>query len=235
VNWGDPNNSTSSVFSLGATNTLTNGQTFTSTGADTTTTLTITAAPNLGTGQVQFSVNHQYVDDGIAPGNGTPADTSTIAVSVSDPDSGNVTNTTSVTVNNSVPQINLNDTAPAPTAGVAFTLTGNTFTDFGLRDAHVLQVAWGAPAGATSSFNIPTTSTLIVNQVIPSQVPGDTSSMKITSVSTATGVVGFELTHTYPTVVVAPGVAITATLTDDDSGTGIDILPGVIVAPVAVP
>lgn len=234
VNWGDPNNSANSVFSLGATNTLTNGQTFTSTGADTTTTLAIQGTPTAG-GLVTFNISHKYVDDGIAPGNGTASDTSTIAITVNDPDGASATKTTTSTITNAVPTVDLNNTAPTPNAGTAFTLTGNTFTDIGLRDAHVLQAAWGDTAGTTSSFNIPTTSTLIVNQVIPSQVPGDTSSMKITSVNTTTGVVGFELTHTYPAAIPAAGATITATVTDDDSGSGTDTLAGVIVAPVVVP
>ena len=40
----------------------------------------------LTTGQVGFSVQHQYLDDGLAPGNDTASDTSTIGVTVADDD-----------------------------------------------------------------------------------------------------------------------------------------------------
>ena len=65
VNWGDPNNGANSVFNIPATSTLSGTPTFTSTGADTTTILTITSF-NATTGLVTFSVQHQYLDDGLA-------------------------------------------------------------------------------------------------------------------------------------------------------------------------
>ena len=47
--------------------------------------LTITSINGL-TGQVGFTVQHQYLDDGLAPGNNTASDTSTIGVTVADDD-----------------------------------------------------------------------------------------------------------------------------------------------------
>ena len=55
--------------------------------------LTITSI-NATTGQVSFSVQHQYLDDGLAPGNGTTSDISTIGVTVADDDTQTGNNTT---------------------------------------------------------------------------------------------------------------------------------------------
>src|SRR5206468_3702979 len=82
VSWGDPNNSQDSSFILRPTRDPTQdhtrdlkaGDTFTSLTGDGAT-LTVTSA-NLTTGEVNFRVQHRYVDDGKAPGNGTASDTS---------------------------------------------------------------------------------------------------------------------------------------------------------------
>src|SRR6185312_5632009 len=55
------------------------------------------------TGQVSFSVQHQYLDDGLAPGNGTTSDVSIIGVTVLDDDTQSGSNTTKVTVHNVAP------------------------------------------------------------------------------------------------------------------------------------
>ncbi len=89
VHWDDPNNSSPSTFAIAAIQnaagmaTLGVGDMFNSStdGA----VLTITSV-NASTGQVGYSVQHQYLDDGLAPGNGTISDTSTIMVSVADDD-----------------------------------------------------------------------------------------------------------------------------------------------------
>jgi hypothetical protein len=82
VDWDDPNDSADSTFSVPAINTLSVGDTFSSTtdGA----TLEITGV-DLLTGTVDYLVvDHQYADDGIAPGNGTPSDVQTVRVRVID-------------------------------------------------------------------------------------------------------------------------------------------------------
>ena len=89
VNWDDPNNGLASTFAVGAirnaagTATLHVGDTFNS--STDSGVLTITSI-NAATGQVGFSVQHQYLDDGIAPGNNTASDASTIGVTVADDD-----------------------------------------------------------------------------------------------------------------------------------------------------
>ena len=90
VDWDDPNNPSDSQFSLGPINTLTVGATFSSTTGDDAL-LTITSV-DPGTGAVGFSVEHQYLDDGPAPGNGTSSDTSTIKATVADDDFSSLIN-----------------------------------------------------------------------------------------------------------------------------------------------
>src|SRR6201999_3498688 len=75
--------------------------------------LLITAV-NAVNGQVSFSVQHQYLDDGLADGvngaNGTASDTSTIEVTVADDDTGvSATVSENVLVSNVVPVVTLND------------------------------------------------------------------------------------------------------------------------------
>src|SRR5262249_34560349 len=73
INWNDPNNGATSTFALPAiqdlsgTPTLSVGQTINSTTDNAQ--LTITSIDNI-TGRVSFSTQHQYVDDGLAPGDG---------------------------------------------------------------------------------------------------------------------------------------------------------------------
>jgi hypothetical protein len=78
VDWDDPNDATDSTFDLGATSSLFVGQTFNSSDGAV---LEVTDL-DLSTGTVSFSVKHQYLDDGKAPGNATISDTSTIKVTV---------------------------------------------------------------------------------------------------------------------------------------------------------
>ena len=100
-------------------------------------------------------MQHQYLDDGLAPGNNTASDTSTIGVTVADDDaqSGSdtddgrwSTNVAPTVALNAVPDVNENGTA---------TLTGS-YTDIGLLDGHTLTVDWDDPNNAAdSTFAIP--------------------------------------------------------------------------------
>ncbi|MEZ5433033.1 MAG: hypothetical protein R3F31_18120 [Verrucomicrobiales bacterium] len=98
VVWDDPH-AADSVFTLGATSGLSIGNTFTSTGADTSTMLTITSV-NPVTGKVTFSVTHLYSDNTL----------SDVQLTVTDDDNGtfttaisavNVLNVAPVAVNDS--------------------------------------------------------------------------------------------------------------------------------------
>jgi hypothetical protein len=89
VDWDDPNASADSTFVIPVLGTLRLGDTFSSTSDDAV--LTITSIERTS-GAVSFRVEHQYLDDGAAPGNGTGADLSAISVTVSDDDGGFTTN-----------------------------------------------------------------------------------------------------------------------------------------------
>ena len=110
INWGDPNNSVSSQFVLPAVRHPHRRATFASGIEDDDTVLTITSVDTT-TGQVGFSVQHQYVDDGAAPGNSTTSDNNTITVTVNDDDGQSASDTTTVTVSNVAPT--LSDLSPA--------------------------------------------------------------------------------------------------------------------------
>lgn len=85
VDWDDPNTPVNSTFALPATNALTIGATFNS--VSDAGILTVTGL-DLVNGTVSFSIQHVYLDDGIAPGNATSSDISTITVTVTDDDLG---------------------------------------------------------------------------------------------------------------------------------------------------
>jgi hypothetical protein len=222
VNWGDTNNSTNSTFALAATTALAANQTINSSSGDGAV-LTITAV-NTTTGQVSFSVQHKYTDDGVSPGNGTASDGSTITVTVGDDDTGSGNNTTTATVNNSAPTVALN-AVTAITENNTATVTGN-FTDIGLSDVHTMTVNWGDANNTTNStFSIPATKNLTNNQTINSST--DSALLTITNVNTTTGQVTFSVQHKYADDGVAPGnntasdnSTITVTVADDDTGSG---------------
>jgi len=101
-----------------------------------------------------FSATHQYLDDNPS---GTPSDTYSIAVKVTDDDTGGGTTGASVTVDNVPPTLsNVHVTSPINENDTA-TLTG-TISDPGTQDTFTVVVNWGEgepqelklPAGATS-------------------------------------------------------------------------------------
>ena len=146
VNWADPNNGSASTFAVSAIQnaagaaTLHVGDTFNSSTDSAVLTITTIDAT---TGQVGFTVQHQYLDDGLALGNNTISDVSIIGVTVADDDTQSGSNTTSVTVHNVSPAVALNSVTDINENGVA-TLTG-TYTDIGLLDDHTLTVDWDDP------------------------------------------------------------------------------------------
>ncbi len=238
VNWGDPNNSFASTFAVSAiqnaagTATLHVGDTFNS--STDSAVLTITSV-NAATGQVGFLVQHQYLDDGLAPGNNTPSDVSAIGVAVADDDTQSGSNTTTVTVHNVAPSVALNSVTDIDENGFA-TLSGS-YTDIGLLDAHTLTVNWADPNnGLASTFavsaiqNAAGTATLHVNDTFSSST--DSAILTITSIDTLTGQVGFAVQHQYlddgPSTVTPPGgnntasdnSTITVTVADDDTQSG---------------
>jgi hypothetical protein len=114
IAWDDPNAiSNTSSFSVPAIQDSSGGSTLnvddtfisSSDGA----VLTITSIDG-ATGQVGFSVQHQYLNDGLAPGNDSFINQFTIGVTVTDDDFQSGSNFTSVTVHNVAPEL----AAPTP-------------------------------------------------------------------------------------------------------------------------
>ena len=152
VDWDDPNNAADSTFAIPSIRnaagnpTPSVGDTFNS--STDSAVLTITAI-NAATGQVSFSVQHQYLDDGLAPGNGTTSDVSTISVTVMDDDSQSADDTAAVTINNVAPVITIppNQTRDEgqllDLSGLSGALNVASFTDVGSLDLHTAQIDWG--------------------------------------------------------------------------------------------
>ena len=238
VDWDDPNNATDSTFTIPALRdaagvaTLNVGDMFSS--STDSAVLTITSINGL-TGQVGFTVQHQYLDDGLAPGNNTASDTSTIGVTVLDDDTQSGSDTEPVLVKNVAPTVSLNVVPDINEHGTA-TLTG-TYTDIGLLDGHTLTVDWDDPNNATdATFTIPAirdaagVATLNVGDTFNSST--DAAVLTITSVNTLTGQVAFSVQHQYLDDGLAPGnntasdtSTIGVTVADDDTQSGSDTEP----------
>lgn len=146
VDWDNPNDGSDSTFDVPATLSLSVGDTFSSStdGA----VLEITAL-DVTTGEVSFDVsNHQYFDDGVAPGDNLPDETSTIQVTVSDDGGLSEQATASLLVKNVDPQIGslavvgLGNRDDKSLPGEIVTLAG-TFSDVGSLDEHTLVIDWG--------------------------------------------------------------------------------------------
>jgi hypothetical protein len=195
INWGDPNNTVNSTFTVPATSSLTVGQTITST-----TDATVLTISSISANQVNFSVQHQYLNDGVGTGNTTNSDTSTITVTVTGGGGFNESGTTTVVVNDVAPVVALNAVSNISENSSA-TLTG-TVTDIGLLDAHAIVINWADPnLTASSTFSVPGiqnaagTATLTVGQTFTSTT--DAAVLTITSIDTTTGKVGFSVQHRY--------------------------------------
>src|SRR5207247_1513213 len=101
----------------------------------------------LDAGVLSFSASHQYLDDNPT---GTPSDVYAISVTVTDDDTGSVSASTSVTVNNVVPSdIGLTSSAAAINENDSITL-GGSFADPGSQDTHTVLIDWGDGSPATS-------------------------------------------------------------------------------------
>ena len=193
--------------------------------------LTITSI-NEATGKVGFSVQHQYLDDGVAPGNNTASDTSTIGVTVADDDTENGSDTETVQVNNIAPTVSLNAVSDINENGTA-TLTGS-YTDIGFLISTHLQSIGTIPTTPqirrSTYLGLKDTTgmaTLSVGDMFNSST--DRAVLTITSINAATGQVGFSVQHQYLDDGLAPGnntpsdiSTIGVTVADDDTQSGND-------------
>jgi choice-of-anchor C domain-containing protein len=100
----------------------------------------------LPVGDRTFSASHQYLDDNPT---GTPWDTYAIGVTVTDDDTGSVTGSTTVVVNNVAPVVDAGADL-AGSEGVPVALT-SSFTDVGTLDTHTATIGWG---DTTSSVGV---------------------------------------------------------------------------------
>jgi hypothetical protein len=86
-------------------------------------------------------LQHQYLDDGDTPGDGSPVDVHTVLLRAIDDDTGVGLDQAAVTVRDLPPQI-LSVSATQINIQGQTTLT-LTFSDVGSKDAHVVEVDWG--------------------------------------------------------------------------------------------
>ncbi len=105
----------------------------------------------LDLGEREFTTTHTYLDDGPAPGNGTPSDTATISVTVRDDRGGVDTDSVETLVENVAPTIaeliaesvfiDDDDHGIDGDEGLSVTVEG-TFTDPGSLDIHTGEALW---------------------------------------------------------------------------------------------
>ncbi|MCR9200559.1 MAG: PKD domain-containing protein [Planctomycetaceae bacterium] len=90
----------------------------------------------------EFSVSRLFADDDPT---GTPADDFSIAVTVTDDDTGSGTDSAVLTVENVAPEVSLNDPAPLSDKGDTDSpvVLVVDFDDPGLQDTHTVVVNWG--------------------------------------------------------------------------------------------
>jgi hypothetical protein len=148
IDWDDANASADAAFVVPAAAGLSVGSTIASStdGA----VMTVTAI-DLKTGAVAFRVQHTYLDDGLAPGNGTASDLSSIIATVSD-DEDEDGGLAVLTTSNVAPVLSgLAVHPPSGEPGDTVTLTG-TITDPGTLDVFALTIDWGDGNVASSAL-----------------------------------------------------------------------------------
>ena len=95
----------------------------------------------LAAGALTFTKTHQYLDDGVSPGNGTASDVYVVNVTVRDDDRGVGTASANVTVNNVAPTVSVTLDAASIDEDGSVTLDG-TITDTGTLDGHKVVIDW---------------------------------------------------------------------------------------------
>jgi hypothetical protein len=180
-------------------------------------------------GTTDFSLTHQYLDDNPS---GTPSDTYTIGLVVTDEDTGTSNASTSVTVPNVLPVLT-NLSATAIDENGVTTLTGK-IVDPGTLDTFTLDVDWGDPLSPNNveeyTFGAGTTDFSLTHQYLddnPSGTPADTYTIGLVVTDDDTG----KSTSSTPVTVrnVVPLLTNLSATTIDENG--VTTLKGKIVDP----
>jgi VCBS repeat-containing protein len=181
-------------------------------------------------GTIDFAVTHQYLDDNPS---GTPVDTYTIGLVVTDDDTGTSSNSTSVTVRNVVPTLT-NLSATTIDENGSTTLTGK-IAHPGTFDTFTLGVNWGDPLSPKNvemyAFGAGTNDFSLTHQYLddnPSGTPSDnyTIDLKVTDDDT-----GGSTSNSTPVTAqnMAPTLTNLSATTIDENG--VTTLTGKIVDP----
>jgi hypothetical protein len=143
-------------------------------------------------GARSFTATHTYLDDGPSPGNGTPSDVYSIQVTVTDDDTGAVSGSTPVTVNNVAPSnVLITPLGTTVSENGAASFLGS-FTDPGTLDVHTVTVDWGDGSASTQTVALGQRVFLATHQYMDDDPTGTAADV-------------------YP---------VTFTVTDDDTGVG---------------
>ncbi len=133
-----------------------------------------------------YTETHQYLDDDPT---GTPADSYTIDLTLTDDDTGSDTDGTVIIVNNAAPTLD-NLTATAVSENGFTTLSGD-ITDPGTLDTFTVVVDWGDGITETFSYGTGTTSFSETHQYLdddPTGTPSDDYTISVTVTDDDTGV-----------------------------------------------
>ena len=138
-----------------------------------------------------MTLSHLYADDVIS---GTPSDVNTISVTVVDDDTGSVSGTTPITINNVVPAITGTSIAPASINENGTATLTVSFTDAGVQDTFTATVTWG-DGSAASTISVAANATInhsftISHQYLddnPTGTPSDVNTVSVKLVDDDTG------------------------------------------------
>jgi len=167
-------------------------------------------------------VQHQYLDDGLAPGNDSESDIVVISATYSDDDAQSATTSRFLTINNAQPALSLN-TLPDMAVNSTASLRGS-YADVGLLDSHTLAIDWGD--GSTSTFSIPAIRDAAGNSTLNffeafTSTSGDGAVLTVGPVNSPFADIGFTVDHQFT----SSGLkTITVSITDDDAGSAVETI-----------
>ena len=141
---------------------------------------------------------------------GTASDVTAIQVTVADDDTGSVTGSINVTVNNVAPTIvSLSSTPPAVNEGASVTVDG-ALADIGTLDSHTVTINWNDGSSPTvlnlAAGTLTFSTTHAYGDDNPTNTPSDVVSIQVTvaddDTGSATGSLNVTVTNVAPTVAI---------------------------------